>query len=362
MKLLYQSKKFKRYNQRHAYKLFSRKQDYKAWRKYTNSLKEGLPKDLIKAQNEHRNNYWSYDNVCAPQHFSFINNPKEVIKFISILESYYEKRKRVYVDLSHVIEIDYSTVVVLLAIMFKFKASNIKFNGNFPLKKEARTIIKQSGFADYLNNDIKNQQQYAIEHKGSGIHTHANKDVDSTLTAKLIEKASDTVWGERRRCQGVQRTLIELMQNTNNHADMFKTGEKHWWLSVNHQKSENKVMFAFIDFGIGIFESLNNKPQNNKFYNICAKLKNRITYGNNAELLKLIVQGELHRTVTEKHWRGKGLPGVVEAFERNQISRLHLITNNVFANILEDEFYCLDKSFSGTFIYWEVNQKNESCK
>jgi hypothetical protein len=38
------------------------------------------------------------------------------------------------------------------------------------------------------------------------------RTVDSELGEDIIKSASTTVWKERRRCPGVQRTLIELMQ------------------------------------------------------------------------------------------------------------------------------------------------------
>ena len=67
---------------------------------------------------------------------------------------------------------------------------------------------------------------------------------------------------------------LELMQNTNNHASLKVFGEKHWWLSVNYDKDNNKVKFSFVDFGMGIFKSLENKNSKSKIYGIIGKLKN----------------------------------------------------------------------------------------
>ena len=249
---------------------------------------------------------------------------------------------------------------MLLSILVKFKAQGIDFNGDFPEDLAARKILETSGFLKNLLKTFKEEDTYEIGRENS-IHTHALKYVDAQLGHKLIEQASITVWEEKRRCQGVQRTLLELMLNTNNHADTMRQGEKHWWLSVNHRKKEKIVSFSFVDFGVGIFNSLNNKKEGSKFFGWAEKLEKKFTYGNNADILSLILKGELHKTVTGKHYRGHGLPGINDVLKRNQISKLHIITNNVYADVESGNFRTLPKDFDGTFIYWELNIENESC-
>src|SRR5690606_864526 len=256
--------------------------------------------------------------------------------------------------------ISYDAIVVLLSIMVRFKATKIDFNGDFPENEEARRILTESKFLQYLYQSFRNEDRYQLG-QNSSIVTHAWKDVDSELGNELIKNASKTIWGEERRCQGVQRTLIELMLNTNNHADDSKKGEKHWWLSVHHDKVNKKVSFAFIEFGVGVFTSLNNKRYGSKFFGIVDKLKERVKFGNNADLLRLIMDGTLHRTATGKPYHGKGLPGINKVRERNQISNLNIITNDVHASLDNDSFQIMSKSFSGTFVYWELNNENSNC-
>jgi hypothetical protein len=78
--------------------------------------------------------------------------------------------------------------------------------------------------------------------------------------------------------------------------------------------------------------------------------------------IKLLMSGELHRTVTGEHFRGKGLPGIKEVFERQQISNLFVISNNVFANVTKDEYNKISSNFSGTFVFWEINYDCRSSK
>jgi hypothetical protein len=146
------------------------------------------------------------------------------------------------------------------------------------------------------------------------------------------------------------------------HAYIGGTGEKHWWLSVNPIKEEKRVCFSFVDYGVGVFTNLQSKNADSKFYMWAEKLSKLVSFKNNTDLLKLILKGVLHQTVTKKHYRGKGLPGIAEAMRRNQLSNLHIVTNDVYGNVSKDEYKTMNDSFSGTFVYWEVSENNASCK
>ena len=354
MKKYYTKWEYKKRNERHAKRSFQRKLAHKEFKRQKNISELGLSKPKREYKRKFEDPYKNFTKVHAPTVFSFIDNSDEVAEFIDKLKKLYDKKKKVFVVLNDVQKITYDAIVVLLSIMVKFKSSKIDFNGDFPENDEAHEILNQSRFIEYLYKPFfKESDRYNLGQKSS-IHTHAWKDVDSELGSKLIRQASKTIWGEERRCQGVQRTLIELMLNTNNHADDTKKGEKHWWLSVHHDEDNNKVSFAFIDFGVGIFTSLRNKRSNSKFYGVLDKLK----YGNNAELLRLILDGTLHKTATNKSFHGKGLPGINMVLKRNQISNLNIITNNVHANVETASYKTISKSFSGTFVYWELNQNN----
>src|SRR5690606_12738263 len=106
----------------------------------------------------------------------------------------------------------------------------------------------------------------------------------------------------------------------------------------HHDTKSEKVSFAFIDFGVGVFTSLNNKRQGSKFFGVVDKLREKVKFGTNADLLRLILDGTLHRTATGKPYHGKGLPGIRKVLERNQISNLNIITNDVHADIASNEF------------------------
>lgn len=305
--------------------------------------------NILKRQNE-------YDcRIEAPKNLSFLDNPQEVVTFIEKLEECLENKKTVFVILKKVKSIDYGGVTVLLSVMIKFNESRIKFNGDFPEDLLIKNIIINSGFFDHFGKKSENRSRYTIG-RSNQILTHAEKNVTASIGLPIMEEASRTIWGEKKALKGLQRALLELMQNTNNHAVKSEKGEKHWWLSVNHDEKNKVVSFVFMDHGIGIFSSLYDKPRESKWY----KWEDKMGVGSapkekNNQLLKNLLEGTMHATVTGESFRGKGIPALKEVLNRGQISGLHVITNNVFANVDNDEYLLMSKSFNGTFYYWEID-------
>lgn len=363
MKKLYQTQRMRRFNATHARAQFRRRVRFRQTRRHANAMRHRIRRPDRRSRllvDPHKD----YAKLRAPTDFRFLHNPEGVVDLIAQLEECFSNRKKVFVNLSHVEKIDHAATVVLLPALVRFKAHGIGFNGSFPASRTARRFLVQSGFFKWLLEEFEIEDRYRFDHSEyHHIHTHAWKNVDSPLGDEVVTRAAQAIWGEKRRCQGVQRVLIELMQNTNNHADIERTGEKHWWLSVHHPKNADRVCFSFIDFGVGIFTSLQNKSPTSKFFRWPEKLcEARYSFSNNAELLRLILNGTLHQTSTKKSYRGKGLPGIHDVLTRNQISSLHIISNNVFANLGTDDFRVLPKSFNGTLVCWEVTRSNASCK
>lgn len=322
---------------------------YKIWRTGRNRNKIGITRGVAR--------------VVAPINFSFNDNPEGVIDFINAIERMFDIRHQVYVVLDQVENIDYGSIVTLLAEMIKFQGCGIKFNGNYPKSTTANATLRTSGFFKYLYSPLGYEDEYKLSNGGKNeIITHAKKTVDPILANKVVESATETIWGEVRRCKGVYSNLIELMHNTHNHAVYGKTGQKHWWLFAKHDESNHKVSFAFIDLGIGIFESLIQKPNDSAWKIVLEQFRGLKYYKNNCDLLKLILSGEFHKaiTVTGQEYRGKGLPAIASTEVKNQISSLKVISNDAYAAPGTNDYRLLTKCFNGTYIYWELGGANES--
>lgn len=297
-----------------------------------------------------------YRKIKAPLNFSLTQNTEESLNFIAKIENCLENKIKVFVNLSDVQTIAHGAIVVLLSIMIKFKANHIDFNGNFPKNPIAYKALVSSGFFDQLyKKNISNQSSYAVCR--NKVLTHAGKIVDSNLADKIVSEISTLIWGEKRRCLGVQRVYLELMQNTNNHASFEVKGLHHWWTTVQYDEKLKKAYFSFIDYGVGIVNHLRN-DKSGKFYNIIPRVRELFNPKSNAEMLHLLLKGEIHKTSTGKYYRGKGLPCLFKSCEDNKISNVVVIANDAKVEYSENKSISLKNTFSGTFIHWELNINN----
>jgi hypothetical protein len=292
--------------------------------------------------------------VVAPKTLSLIRDPEGTAAFVSQLKTLFDARRPVFVDLSGVKNIDYGGLTVMLSAIVRFRSKRIRFNGNYPQETIAKKLLVESDFFDLLlNGKFKDRDEYRLK-GGSSILTHAKKKVDAELGAAIVAEAAKTVWSEPRRCPGVQRTLIELMQNTLNHAAPKGEGDRHWWVSVYHHAGRERVTFSFVDYGVGVFASLARKAKGHPLYGVLDSLVQRVKHGKNAEVLKLIFEGELHRTVTGKYYRGKGLPTIYGALQKGQFTNFTMVTNRVYFDSRRNEYRMLNNEFPGTFVSWEL--------
>lgn len=284
-----------------------------------------------------------------------IENTEGTLAFISELEKSLEQKSKVFVVLKNVEKIANGAIVVLLSIMIKFKNNGVPFNGDHPKDTIARQYLINSGFFEKLYQ--QDGDAFSIQGR-SAIFTHADKVVDSKLSNELICKVSELIWGQPYRCTGVQQVYIELMQNTNNHASLHGPHEHHWYTTVTYNREKNKACFSFIDYGVGIIQSIN-KNEKGKFWKAHSLIKNILKPRNNGDFLRLLLDGSVHKTATGNYYRGKGLPGVYKAFKDNKISNLVVITNDAFADCSRESYKTLSNKFEGTYIYWELNYNNK---
>ncbi len=359
MRKIFTSLKYIIVNKAKSENRFKRKIAHKKWKKNKNKTYQGRNTGERQKIREVRRDTTNKTKIIAPKNFSFIDYTEDAIKFTNELEKLYLQRRPIFIDLKNVECLDHSAITVLASILRTFKVMGIGFAGYIPENKKLKKLFIESDFFKYLNKQPTSKIDYAIG-KHNQMFTTKNTEVNPELGGAIMEESSTIVWGEKRTCKGLQRVLLELMQNANNHADLKGKGVKHWWLSVNHDKKNHKVSFIFVDYGIGIFKSLDNKVSDSKWHGWKDKLTS--LFQSNSHIFKELMDGNLHKTVTGKHFRGKGLPGIKEVLDRNQISNLHIVSNDVFANVSENKYNELPEGFNGTFVYWELNNKNESLE
>jgi len=302
-----------------------------------------------------------FELISAPENFSLAENEEKTLIFLRKIKTCYEKGSQVVIRLDRVRSITNDAILLLLSTMVQFQTANIKFDGTRPDKKSIKKKIEKSGFFNFLSGKtMEKSDKYSFNNMESHLYTHGQKRVDPQLANEIVRYSSAFVWGNPRRCQGVQKTLLELMHNTFDHADRQK-GEKHWWLSVEQDKKNQKVTFAFIDFGVGIFRSLRNKKSNEPLFGALENLIARFPgVKTEHELLQLILEGKIRKTQSKEYNRGKGLSKIHTLYKENKISSLVMVSNYASAHLDERNFHELKDEFMGTFISFSINKDTVS--
>lgn len=301
-----------------------------------------------------------YKHVKAPSNFSLVNNEQKTLEFLTDLRDCLLHKQKVLVRLDDVRVLSTEAILVLLSNMVHFQVEGVGFNGTKPDNPRVRLKLDSSGFFKHLYGTQIDDDQYVFKRVNSALYTHGQKTVASEDADRIVKYASETVWGESRRCQGVQKTLLELMHNTHDHAGRFK-GEKHWWLSVEHDTKEHEVTFSFIDFGVGIFRSLENKGPNEPLSGALEYMKKLFPMAKTqVEKLELILEGKVKLTQTNEYYRGKGLAKIYDLYKQNKISSLSIISNNASVNADKHDYHVVKNEFMGTFVSFKINRNTQS--
>lgn len=298
-----------------------------------------------------------YKHVFAPRCFSLVENRDEVLVFLDKLRNCLDRKKKTLVRLDDVQQMPTDAILVLLSIMVQFKTARVLFNGTKPRDVDCSNKLAASGFFEHLyRNTSALKDRYVFRKMKNSLYTHGQKTVASELADQLVKFGSETVWNEPRRCQGIQKTLLELMHNTYDHAGQAK-GDKHWWLSVEHNEMEHEVTFSFIDFGVGIFRSLENKGPHEPLYGAWQRIIKNFPFATSQiDKLKLILEGKVQLTQYNEYYRGKGLAKIYNHYSSNRIASLCIISNYAYFNADNQMYATLNKEFLGTFISFKIKQ------
>jgi hypothetical protein len=338
MKKLYSTAKYKKRNTKRAKDRLKQQLLSKEKAKAKRRALGGMP---IAEQRESRA-VSKFESLKAPSNFSFVENTVAVLSYLENIQKHIKHRKPVLINLKEITNLTNDAIVLLLALVKNPTITKgVPIKGNYPRDEELKKIFQESGVFKANDNDDE-PKNYIL--------TRQNKKAEGGMANELIKRATSIVFGQEARCPGVYRALMESMANTCYHAKPQQIGHETWWLTVYHDRKENKVSFAFIDLGVGIFKSSN-------ISGFREKLSTLFGIKDNRDVLKEIISGR-KMSSTKIPYRGKGLPTIYKGLERNYYSNLKLISNDVKADLSANKYEKLTKEFSGTFLYWELNNTN----
>lgn len=260
--------------------------------------------------------------VYAPKDFRLTYNTEECLNFFNKLRSInhvskFKNREYVEMDLSNVINIDYSTISILTALNDDFKDRRIVLRGNFPDDDDAKQYLIDSGFLNSMYNENgrpypkTKQSDLLIFEKGSNIFERKyNQNISN-----VISNISLYLTGIKSHNPRLKTILLEIFANS---IEWSETINKQWLLGVKYD--QDRVILTITDVGKGIIRTLH-KKFDQKFFDIL-QLKS------NDEVL-LGAFEKKYASSSKKPNRNKGLPSIKNGFDKGVIKELKVITNNV---------------------------------
>lgn len=311
--------------------------------------------------------------IIAPQDFSLITNTEGMTFFCSQLNAALERGQQTWVDMSKITSLHCSACIVLSSFAVRFHESGIRFNGTLPSIRAIALQFIESGY--YALESFHGEPENApLELKPTlnKIYVAKKKSADPQSIVRIIHQATQIIWGEERRCQGVKTILGELTDNTIYHASGVPHEKAEWLLAITKLDEKRGVAFTFIDHGVGILDSLRGKSTSTHYKDTSSskqKWKNlpslfkSIMKGSdsNAVLMEKLIDGTVHATCTGEDYRGNGLPGIAcTIVDRNAASNLFIVSNDVRADVCNNQYDLLKSKFSGTFVYFELTEDNLS--
>jgi len=284
--------------------------------------------------------------IKAPENFSLIKNTEETIKYFNSAHDQLKKSNRILFDISEIKSLTTDAIAVQIA-----KIKDEKFNlkkgifGNAPNNPHLNQLFVQSGFYEYVNT----RGPKPINDKKILIHKITNNRVEPDIAKDACLLGLRHTFQNEEPYEPLYNIIIEIMQNTNNHAGKTR-GIFDWWLHVYNHPNSTDTSYTFLDLGVGIFESL---PVISFKHNVLGFLG----FKSNLDLIPKLVAGEI-KSRTSRPDRGKGIPQIFECTKDKAFRKFILISNDVYADFKNQEYKLIKTPFIGTLYHWVLTKKN----
>jgi len=299
--------------------------------------------------------------VKAPSTCSLIENPATAIKFFTSAEDGYRNHSAVVYDFTSTEEVTETFAAALIA---HIKDRNINLGKSskiiWPESQVCHQKLRKLGIFGKVEKD---KNEIDLEHLQTQKLT--NSKVQNQLAKEIVNSSSQFIYGETVRIKELYSILIEIMANTNNHADVKNSGKYPWWMVIFGDSKLDVVKFVLLDLGVGIFESLPVKKFGYRIQGTLPVLETqrlhlgmKINYmraNRLATIFNALSEGRINSS-TQDPTRGRGIPRIVDCAKSGHFRKFNIITNDAFIDVVQDSVYAMDAHFSGTIYYFELKK------
>lgn len=301
-------------------------------------------------------------SIQAPEECSMIEYPEKAISFFNSAEKAYKqaiqlareqkKTARIVYDLSRSVIFTETSIVILIA---HIKDRNINRGLpsilTFPKDKVCEHKLRKAGIQKKVGASN-------IDHDDAQVQKISNLQVTNKIAKQIVIDSSIFLYKKDIRIKELYSILIELMANTNNHADSENTAIYPWWLFLFKDEKKEIIKFVFLDLGVGIFESLPVKQFIIKEPLSFLQVKTGSVKRRGEELNKIfsaLISGKI-KSSTGLPTRGKGLPLIAKIAKSGHFCSFKIISNDAYIDVTNNEVSAMNENFSGTLYYFELKK------
>lgn len=285
--------------------------------------------------------------IIADENFQLMKNTEVVVDFVNRMRKQknwtkYLGKKYVEIDLSRILQLDFSAVCGLLAEIENLRNKGVQTRGKLPIDEEIKNKLIDSGFVNSM-----------YDAKGNRFETSAHADHYITQTgarrftleqnrriSEIVKKIMFHLTGESKHCVKLRNVFLEICANSLEWA-----GTKRWLIGVKYE--EQRVIVIMADVGDGILGTLKKKNYQ--------QLKDFIS---RSEID--VISGAFDKEYGSRSGninRNKGLPAIKQAHKDGVLKELKVLTNNVAFSFDDvSESVILPSKFNGTLYRWLVDK------
>lgn len=324
---------------------YQAKRQTKKWKHSKRIKKENLRYQVVTKQAQVSKPFTDH---IAPKQFSFVHNTNDVLKYFIDAEKLFKSKHKLNLNIDDIEELTPDAISLLVAsINDKDFHHNSGYKGDAPKKPELKKIFKESGFYNFVNSKGFNRAS-----NGNLLHKEMHTKVMPIVAQSAALTGIKHTFGNENPYEPLYDILIECMSNTNNHASLDSAEKCKWWLYVYNDPTSKNTSYSFLDLGVGIFDSIVVQGYLKKVF------KGTIAY-KNISIVDDLLSGKIQSRIDEDNEiRGKGIPQIVEHSKLNTFKEFYIITNDVKINLKTGGREQLNYNFSGTFLYWEIQNTN----
>lgn len=293
--------------------------------------------------------------VQIPEIFSIWKKPEPLLKKFKIIEDFLRKGKNIELNMTNINYISEDAILYLISRIefYRIKYPGQSVSGTFPTNPNCRDFLVKSRFPEYVVTQVKCPKDSTIYPIKDG------RSADPLIVAEVMDYISTIIKFSEDESAKIYGAIIELLQNTKQHAYDETDLQGKWWLIAIPSTDRKKVHFTILDNGYGIPSTVKRKSLEILQSGIPIK-----KFGVDATLIESALDGKFQRTRTGKSFRGQGLPTVFELTTMGQIDNLRIISN--YGHVLTGpnksilEKYTFSNKFDGTLISWDFIESNHN--